>query len=52
MAEWASLEPDEMIRPEDCAELVRALLRLSPAERVPVPRIPQGSLAEVSPTRA
>ena len=36
MAEWAGLEPEAMIRPEDCAELVRALLRLSPAVRVPV----------------
>jgi hypothetical protein len=25
-----------MIQPEDCAELVRALLRMSPAARVPV----------------
>jgi hypothetical protein len=25
-----------MIQPEDCAEVVRALLRLSPAARVPV----------------
>jgi NAD(P)-dependent dehydrogenase (short-subunit alcohol dehydrogenase family) len=36
MAQWAGLRPEEMIRPEDCAELVRALLRLSPAARVPV----------------
>jgi NAD(P)-dependent dehydrogenase (short-subunit alcohol dehydrogenase family) len=36
MVEWAGLPPEEMIRPEDCAELVRALLRLSPAVRVPV----------------
>jgi NAD(P)-dependent dehydrogenase (short-subunit alcohol dehydrogenase family) len=36
MAEWAGLRPEEMIRPEDCAELVRALLRLSQAARVPV----------------
>lgn len=27
---------DEMIAPEDCAEIVRALLRLSPSARVPV----------------
>jgi hypothetical protein len=25
-----------MIQPEDCAEIVRSLLRLSPAARVPV----------------
>ena len=36
MASWTGLGADEMIRPEDCAELVRALLRLSPATRVPV----------------
>ena len=36
MASWTGLDADEMIRPEDCAELVRALLRLSPATRVPV----------------
>ena len=36
MAEWTGLEADEMIQPEDCAEMVRALLRLSPAARVPV----------------
>jgi NAD(P)-dependent dehydrogenase (short-subunit alcohol dehydrogenase family) len=36
MATWTGLEADEMIQPEDCAELVRALLRLSPAARVPV----------------
>jgi NAD(P)-dependent dehydrogenase (short-subunit alcohol dehydrogenase family) len=36
MAEWTGLSSEEMIRPEDCAEIVRALLRLSPAARVPV----------------
>ena len=36
MAEWTGLKADEMIQPADCAELVRALLRLSPAARVPV----------------
>jgi NAD(P)-dependent dehydrogenase (short-subunit alcohol dehydrogenase family) len=35
MAEWSGIPPDEMIRPEDCAELVRFLLRLSPHARVP-----------------
>jgi NAD(P)-dependent dehydrogenase (short-subunit alcohol dehydrogenase family) len=34
MAAWSGLEADEMIRPEDCAELVRALLRLGPVARV------------------
>ena len=29
------MSPDEMIRPEDIAEVVRALLRLSPACIVP-----------------
>lgn len=36
MASWTGLDGEEMIQPEDCAELVRALLRLSPAARVPV----------------
>jgi NAD(P)-dependent dehydrogenase (short-subunit alcohol dehydrogenase family) len=36
MAEWTGLAAEEMIQPEDCAELVRALLRLSPSARVPV----------------
>jgi NAD(P)-dependent dehydrogenase (short-subunit alcohol dehydrogenase family) len=35
MAEWSGLRSDEMIRPEDCAEVVRMLLRLSPRARVP-----------------
>jgi NAD(P)-dependent dehydrogenase (short-subunit alcohol dehydrogenase family) len=35
MAEWAGLEADEMIRPEDCAEIVLMLLRLSPRARIP-----------------
>jgi NAD(P)-dependent dehydrogenase (short-subunit alcohol dehydrogenase family) len=36
MAEWTGLPGQKMIQPEDCAELVRALLRLSPYARVPV----------------
>jgi NAD(P)-dependent dehydrogenase (short-subunit alcohol dehydrogenase family) len=35
MAEWSGIPGDEMIRPEDCAEIVRMLLRLSPRARVP-----------------
>jgi len=35
MAAWAGMRSDEMIQPEDCAEVVRALLRLSPRARVP-----------------
>lgn len=35
MAEWSGIAGDEMIRPEDCAEVVRMLLRLSPHARVP-----------------
>lgn len=35
MASWSGIEPERMIRPEDCAELVRAVLRLSPYARVP-----------------
>ena len=36
MTTWTGLESAEMIQPEDCAELVRALLHMSPAARVPV----------------
>lgn len=35
MAEWSGLSGGEMIRPEDCAEVVRMLLRLSPRARIP-----------------
>jgi NAD(P)-dependent dehydrogenase (short-subunit alcohol dehydrogenase family) len=35
MAEWYGLPGDEMIQPEDCAEVVRMCLRLSPRARVP-----------------
>jgi NAD(P)-dependent dehydrogenase (short-subunit alcohol dehydrogenase family) len=43
MTEWAPVPPEEMIRPEDCAEIVRLLLRLSPHARVPhvvIERVP------------
>jgi NAD(P)-dependent dehydrogenase (short-subunit alcohol dehydrogenase family) len=35
MAQWSGLPDDEMIQPEDCAEVVRMLLRLSSRARVP-----------------
>jgi NAD(P)-dependent dehydrogenase (short-subunit alcohol dehydrogenase family) len=35
MTEWAPVPPEQMIRPEDCAEVVRTLLRLSPHARLP-----------------
>lgn len=35
MAAWAGMPGEQMIQPEDCAELVRAVLRLSPHARVP-----------------
>ena len=35
MAQWSGIEPKEMIRPEDCAEVVRMCLRLSPRARIP-----------------
>jgi NAD(P)-dependent dehydrogenase (short-subunit alcohol dehydrogenase family) len=35
MAAWTELPSDKLIQPEDCAEIVRTLLRLSPAARVP-----------------
>ena len=42
MAAWTGLASEEMIRPEDCAELALALLRLSPAARVPVVVVERG----------
>jgi NAD(P)-dependent dehydrogenase (short-subunit alcohol dehydrogenase family) len=47
MAAWAGIPGEQMIQPEDCAELVRAVLRLSPAARVPqivVERLGAGDL--------
>lgn len=47
MAAWSGVPGEEMIQPEDCAELVRALLRLSPYARVPqivVERVGAGGL--------
>jgi NAD(P)-dependent dehydrogenase (short-subunit alcohol dehydrogenase family) len=35
MAEWSGIPAEEMIQPEDCAETVRFLLRLTPHARVP-----------------
>jgi NAD(P)-dependent dehydrogenase (short-subunit alcohol dehydrogenase family) len=35
MAQWSGIEPGDMIRPEDCAEVVRMCLRLSPTARIP-----------------
>ena len=35
MAEFAGLPAEEMIQPEDCAEVVRMCLRLSPRARIP-----------------
>ena len=35
MAQWAPIPSEQMIRPEDCAEVVRALLNLSPLARIP-----------------
>ena len=47
MTSWAPVPPERMIRPEDCAEIVRALLRLSPYARLPhvvVERVDSGEL--------
>jgi NAD(P)-dependent dehydrogenase (short-subunit alcohol dehydrogenase family) len=47
MAEWAPVPGDLMIRPEDCAEVVRTLLRLSPYARLPhviIERVSAGEL--------
>lgn len=35
MAAWTGLPGERMIQPEDCAEVVRLLLRLSPYARIP-----------------
>ena len=35
MAAWTGIPGEQMIQPDDCVELVRALLRLSPRARVP-----------------
>ncbi|TML27679.1 MAG: SDR family oxidoreductase [Actinobacteria bacterium] len=35
MTDWNPVPKEEMIRPEDCAEIVRLLLRLSPYARIP-----------------
>ena len=35
MAEWSGIPSAEMIQPEDCAEIVRMCLRLSPHARIP-----------------
>jgi NAD(P)-dependent dehydrogenase (short-subunit alcohol dehydrogenase family) len=35
MAAWSGIDGDEMIRPEDCAEVVRMCLRLSKNARIP-----------------
>jgi NAD(P)-dependent dehydrogenase (short-subunit alcohol dehydrogenase family) len=47
MAAWAPVPPERMIRPEDCAEVVRALLRLSPYARVPNIVIERADSAEL-----
>jgi NAD(P)-dependent dehydrogenase (short-subunit alcohol dehydrogenase family) len=47
MAAWTGLPGEQMIQPEDCAELVRAVLRLSPVARVPqivIERVGSGDL--------
>jgi NAD(P)-dependent dehydrogenase (short-subunit alcohol dehydrogenase family) len=35
MAAWSGIPGDEMIQPEDCAEVARLLLRLTPKARIP-----------------
>ena len=35
MASWTGMESEEMIQPDDCAEVVRMLLQLSPRARIP-----------------
>lgn len=46
MAAWTGIPGEEMIQPQDCAEIVRLLLRLSPHARIPqvvVERLGAGS---------
>ena len=35
MSDWTGMAGEEMIRPEDCAEIVRMCLRLGPRARIP-----------------
>ncbi len=35
MASWSGIPGEEMIQPEDCAEVVRLLLKLTPMARIP-----------------
>jgi NADP-dependent 3-hydroxy acid dehydrogenase YdfG len=35
MASWSGIPGEEMIQPEDCAEIVRLLIRLTPRARIP-----------------
>ena len=35
MASWSGLAGEDMIQPEDCAEVVRLMLRLTPKARIP-----------------
>jgi NAD(P)-dependent dehydrogenase (short-subunit alcohol dehydrogenase family) len=47
MTDWAPVPPEQMIRPEDCAEVVRTLLRLSRYARLPhvvIERVAAGEL--------
>jgi NAD(P)-dependent dehydrogenase (short-subunit alcohol dehydrogenase family) len=49
MAAWSGIPGEEMIQPEDCAEVVRMLLRLGPRARIPqivIERLGEGSGAE------
>ncbi len=51
MGQWSDLEQEKMIRPEDCAEVVRMCLRLSPTARVPQVVIERmGSVSDDVPT--
>jgi NAD(P)-dependent dehydrogenase (short-subunit alcohol dehydrogenase family) len=47
MTDWAPVPPEQMIRPEDCAEVVRTLLRISRHARLPhivIERVAAGDL--------
>jgi ketoreductase len=49
MAEWSGIEPAEMIQPEDCAEIVRMCLRLTPHARIPQVVVERVGSAEGAP---
>ena len=50
MTDWNPVPPEEMIQPEDCAEIVRLLLKLSPHARLPHIVIERVETSQSTPT--